>query len=110
MRLLQQPEDGVTPLLNGINGAESSIDIVIFRFDQPEIEKALGNAVSRGVSVQALIAQINGSGEEGLRKLETRLLAAGVTVARTGDDFTRYHGKYMTVDHSELYLLAFNFT
>lgn len=110
MKLLQQPEDGVTPLLNGINGAESSIDIVVFRFDQPEIEKALAAAVSRGVSVQALIAHMNGSGEEGLRKLETRLLAAGVTVARTGSDFVRYHAKFMVIDRSELYLLAFNFT
>lgn len=110
MKLLQQPEDGVTPLLNGINGAQSSIDIVIFRFDQPEIERALERAVGRGVAVQALIAQVNSSGQDGLRKLETRLLAAGVTVARTGRDFIRYHAKYMVVDHSELYLLAFNFT
>ena len=110
MKLLRQPEDGVTPLLNGINGAESSVDIVIFRFDQPEIERALASAVSRGVSVQALIAHMNGSGEDGLRKLETRLLSAGVTVARTGVDFVRYHAKYMVVDRSELYLLAFNFT
>ncbi len=39
-----------------------------------------------------------------------RLLAAGVTVARTADDLVRYHGKYMIVDRKELYLLAFNFT
>lgn len=110
VKLLHQPEDGVTPLLNGINSATSSIDIVIFRFDQLEIEKALASAVSRGVSVQALIAHVNGSGEDGLRKLETRLLAAGMTVARTGGEFARYHGKFMIVDRAELYLLAFNFT
>jgi hypothetical protein len=110
VKLLQQPEDGVTPLLHGINNAASSIDILVFRFDQPEIEKALASAVSRGVAVQALIAHMNGSGEESLRKLEQRLLAAGVTVARTAGGFARYHAKLMVVDRCELYLLAFNFT
>ena len=39
-----------------------------------------------------------------------RLLAAGVTVARTDNNLVRYHGKLMIVDHRQLFLLAFNFT
>jgi len=57
-----------------------------------------------------LIAHTNRAGEENLRNLELRLLAAGVTVARTADDLLRYHGKWMIVDGRELYVLAFNFT
>src|SRR5262245_32682975 len=38
-----------------------------------------------------------------------RLLEAGVTVARTADDLTRYHGKMMIVDDT-LYVMGFNFT
>ena len=105
-----QPVDGALPLLKGIAKAKKSIEIVIFRFDQREIEHALATAVSRGVSVQALIAHTNRAGEENLRKLELRLLAAGITVARTADDLVRYHGKYMIIDRRELYLLAFNLT
>jgi cardiolipin synthase len=110
VRLLIQPEDGVLPVVKGISGAKKSVEIVIFRFDQTEIERALGSAVSRGVSVHALIASTNSSGEENLRKLELRLLAAGVTVARTADDLVRYHGKLMIIDRRELYLMAFNLT
>ena len=110
MRLLIQPGDGVLPIVKGINSAKRSVEIVIFRFDQREVEKALANAVSRGVKVHALIAHTNRAGEESLRKLEMRLLAAGVTVARTADDLVRYHNKLMIVDRNELYLLAFNFT
>jgi len=98
----------VLPLVKGIAGAKQSIEIVVFRFDQAEIERSLANAVSRGVSVHALIASTNRAGEENLRHLELRLLAAGVTVARTADDLLRYHGKLMIVDRQELYLLAFN--
>lgn len=110
MKLLIQPEQGPAVLLKAINGAKRSIELVIFRFDRRDVEKALGAAVSRGVSVQALIAHTNKAGESKLRNLEMRLLAAGVTVSRTADDFTRYHGKMMIVDRTDLYVLAFNFT
>jgi phosphatidylserine/phosphatidylglycerophosphate/cardiolipin synthase-like enzyme len=110
MRILVQPGDGVLPLVKGITAAKKSIEIAIFRFDQREIERALANAVSRGVCVRALIAHTNRAGEDNLRKFEMRLLAAGVTVARTADDLVRYHGKYMIIDSRELYVLAFNLT
>jgi cardiolipin synthase A/B len=110
VKLLIQPGDGVLPLIKAINAARRSIQIAIFRFDQREIERALGNAVSRGVTVCALIAHTNRAGEESLRELELRLLAAGVTVARTADDLIRYHGKWLIVDGKELFVLAFNFT
>ncbi len=110
MQLLIQPGDSVEPLIRGIDSAEKSIEIVIFRLDRAEIERALTNAVSRGVYVYALIAHTNRNGEGHLRELETRLLAAGVTVARTNDNLVRYHAKFMIVDRRILYLLGFNFT
>src|ERR1700722_14034527 len=96
-QLIVQPGDGIEPLLKGIAGAKSSIDILIFRFDRKEIEQALIAAVQRGVVVRALIAWTNRGGELFLRELEARLLAAGVLVARTATDLVRYHGKMMVV-------------
>ena len=109
MKLIIQPDDGVTPLVQAVRGAKKTIDIVIFRFDRAELEKALEAAVARGVVVRALIAHTNRGGEKILRKLELRLLDAGVTVARTADDLTRYHGKMMVVDDA-LYVFGFNYT
>jgi cardiolipin synthase len=109
MKLIVQPDDGLTPLLQAVKRAKQSIDIVIFRFDRPELEKAIAAAVARGVTVRALIAHTNRGGERNLRKLETRLLGAGVTVARTADDLTRYHSKMMIVDNV-LYVFGFNYT
>ncbi len=110
MKLMIQPGDGVAPLVKAIQGAEKTVDILIFRFDRAEIENALLKAVDRGVAVRALIAYTNRGGEKGLRALEMRLLAAGVTVARTDDDLIRYHGKMMIVDEHDLYVMGFNFT
>lgn len=110
LKLLVQPGDGVEPLVKAIKKAGKSIQILIFRFDRLEIEKALEDAVKRGVSVDALIAFTNRGGEKNLRNLEMRFLERGVTVARTADDLVRYHGKMVIIDEKELYLLAFNYT
>jgi cardiolipin synthase A/B len=109
VKLIIQPDAGITPLLRAVKQARKSIDIAIFRFNLPELEKAIADAVTRGVAVRALIAHTNRGGERNLRKLEMRLLEAGVTVARTADDLARYHGKMMIVDET-LYVLGFNFT
>jgi cardiolipin synthase A/B len=109
VKLIIQPDDGLTPLLKAIRRARKAIDIVIFRFDRLELEKALDAAVTRGVVVRALIAHTNRGGEKSLRRLELRLLNAGVTVSRTADDLPRYHGKLLLVDDA-LYVFAFNYT
>jgi cardiolipin synthase len=110
VKLLIQPEDGIAPLLEALDKAKKTIRILIFRFDRPEIEKALVAAVQRGVAVQAMIAFTNAGEEKNLRRLEMRLLEKGVTVTRTADDLVRYHGKMIIVDDKVLYLLAYNFT
>jgi cardiolipin synthase len=109
VNLIIQPDDGLNPILQAVRHAKTKIDILIFRFDHAELEKALEAAVARGVVVRALIAHTNRGGEKGLRRLEQKMLAAGVIVARTAGDLLRYHGKMMVID-DELYVLGFNFT
>ena len=110
MKLLIQPQAGIAPLVAAIKKAKKSVDVVIFRFDRAEIEAALQAAVERGVLVSALITYANHGGEKSLRKLEMRLLDAGVTVTRTDDELARYHDKLLIIDRKVLYVLSFNFT
>ncbi len=110
MKLIIEPTDGVGPLLTTIKSAKKSVEIAIFRFDRTDIETALKAAAKRGVKVTALIAFANRGGEQRLRKLELRCLAAGIIVARTSDDLIRYHGKYILIDRRVLCMLSFNFT
>src|SRR5215813_3917954 len=110
MKLIVQPGDGVAPLIKAINRAKKSVEIVVFRFDELSIERALIAAAERGVFVHALIAFTNRGGEKNLRSLEMRFLAKGITVARTSDNLLRYHGKIVLVDRKELFVLAYNFT
>lgn len=97
------------PIVNAIRRARKTIHVAIFRFDSHEIEHELGQAVARGVRVRALTAHTNRGGEGRLRKLEQRLLAAGITVTRSADELLRYHGKFLVADDT-LHVFGFNFT
>jgi cardiolipin synthase A/B len=110
MRLIVQPDEGIEPVLHAISRARRTLDVSIFRLDHADVTKALKAAVARGVSVRALVAHRNSTGEKGLRKLEMRLLETGATVCRTDDDLVRYHKKIMVVDRDILYVFGFNFT
>jgi len=110
VKLIIQPTDGVAPIVRALDKAKKFIDIMIFRFDRAEVEKALKAAVTRGVKVRALIAHTNKGGDKTLRKLELRLLECGATVARTADDLARYHGKMMVIDNATLHVYGFNYT
>ena len=110
MKLIIEPTDGVAPLLAAIKSAKKRVEVAVFRFDRTDVETALKAAAARGVKVTALIAFNNRGGEQRLRKLELRCLAAGITVARTSDDLTRYHDKFIVIDRRVLYMLSFNFT
>ena len=110
MKLIVEPEGGINPILNAIDRAKRSIDILIFRLDCKSVTRGLVNAVGRGVTVRALIARKHRGGAGDLRRLERRLLRAGVVLARTAGDLTRYHGKMMIVDRRILHVYGFNYT
>ncbi len=110
MRVIIQPRDGIEPLLEGINQAQESIEIVIYRLDRLEIEQALVVAAARGVRVHALITYTNKEDLKDIKRLEKRLSERKVKVTRTAEDLVRYHSKVMIIDRRQLFLLTFNFT
>jgi phosphatidylserine/phosphatidylglycerophosphate/cardiolipin synthase-like enzyme len=110
MKLIVQPEGGIGPILDAIARAKSGIDIVIFRLDCRSVTRSLEAAVERGVVVRAMVARKHKGNTRDLRKLERRLLRAGVVLSRTAGDLVRYHGKMMIVDRRVLHVYGFNYT
>ncbi|MBL8166677.1 MAG: phosphatidylserine synthase [Acidobacteria bacterium] len=110
MRVIIQPRDGIEPLLEAINQAQQSVEIIIYRLDRLEIEQALVAAAARGLHVHALITHTNKEDLKEIKKLEKRLAERNVQVTRTAEDLVRYHSKVMIIDRRELFLLTFNFT
>ena len=109
-RLLVQPDDGASPLLDAIDRARRTLDLYVFRLEDRRVEDALERAAGRGVAVRALVAHTRRGGATALRKLEGRLRRLGVEVSRSDDDLQRYHGKVAIVDGRRLFVLGYNFT
>ena len=110
MKLLIQPRDGVSPLIAAINKARKSIEVVIFRFNRDDIERALARCRrTRRARARAHRPHQSGWGRA-TAKARAATARAGVRVDRTGDDFIRYHGKFMIVDRTTLLVLGFNYT
>lgn len=110
MKLIVEPDGGIGPILRAIAQATTAIDILIFRLDCKSVTRSLEAAVGRGVAVRAMIARKHQGHSRDLRKLERRLLEAGVVLSRTAGDLVRYHGKMMIVDRRLLHVYGFNYT
>ncbi len=105
-----QPEAGIAPIVQAIKQARTAVS----HLHLPDGPAGGGEGVGGGGAARRQrLARSSptpiAAGEAALRKLEQRLLAAGATVSRTGDDLARYHAKYMVVDNV-LHVLGFNLT
>jgi hypothetical protein len=48
VKLVLQPDDGLEPILKALDREKKSIQILIYRIDRSEVERALTAAVERG--------------------------------------------------------------
>jgi hypothetical protein len=83
---------------------------MIFRFDLKPMEKELEAARGRGVAVPRAHSAPGFAGREEPAAVGAADARERHSRARTGDAFTRYHGKMMIVDREELHVYGFNFT
>ena len=98
--LIVQPGDSFFPIVRAIDKAEHSINLTVFRMDDPIIQKALVEAQRRRVRVRLLIASSARGWEEKNQKLLKDAKKAGIATKEPSGDSkkARYHYKVMTVD------------
>jgi cardiolipin synthase len=108
--LIVQPGDSFFPIVEAIDGARRSINITIFRMDDPVIQQALLEAAARGVRVRALVAANPRGWQKKNRKLLRDLLKSGIETKQPPADSrkARYHYKILTVDGRQSLILTFN--
>ena len=108
--LIVQPGDSFFPLVRAIDKAETSVNITVFRLDDPIILRALVEARARGLAVRALIATSANGWEEQNRRLLKDAKKAGIAVREPAGDSrkTRFHYKILTIDGALSLLLTFN--
>lgn len=108
--LIVQPGDSFFPIVSAIDKAQTSVNITVFRMDDPIIQQSLVEAVRRGVRVRALIATSARGWGEANKKLLKDARKAGIEIKEPAGDSkkTRFHYKIMMVDGRQSLVFTFN--
>ncbi len=110
--LITEPEDGMTQVLKMIQGATTSIELVIYELEDTQIESALVLAEKQGVAVRVLLnegyygAQPSVASAAAYRYLQS----GGVPIRWAPSYFALTHQKTLIVDGDQALIMTFNLT
>jgi cardiolipin synthase len=105
LRVLAEPQAGVTAIYQLINGAKSSIDLTMYELIDQTAENDLTSAAKRGVDVRVILdAHLEKSRNTATYDL-LRAHRVHVTWAPSG---TTYHQKTLTVDDKTSVIMTLN--
>jgi cardiolipin synthase len=111
LSLFTEPQAGITPVLDLIGGAKSSIELVMYQMEDQSVADALVAAQARGVKVQVLLNHgYRGQADPTNEPAYNYLLAHGVAVKWTPGLYDLTHEKSLLVDNQTLLIMTFNFT
>ena len=106
--LFVMPEDGIAPIVNAVERAQSSLDIKMFLFTEPRLVDAVIAARLRGVKTRVMLNPARRSGEAENAETQRMLADAGVEVKNTHPDYQVTHEKSMIVDGRSALIKSLN--
>lgn len=107
--LVVEPDDGIAPVLSRIEHAQKSIDLVMYKLSDAQIQQALGAAVARGVAVRVLLNGGYYSKKEASNDAPyAALQKLNVPVRWTPTSFALTHQKTLIVDGNDALIMTFN--
>jgi cardiolipin synthase A/B len=96
--LFVMPEDGIAPVVNAVERAQSSLDVKMFLFTEPRLINAVIAAHLRGVRTRVMLNPARRSGESENAETQKMLTDAGVEVKNTHPVYQVTHEKSLVVD------------
>lgn len=106
--LIVQPDDGITPILNTLEGAKTSLDIKMFQFTDPVLIEAVVNAHKRGIKVRIMLNPSRFTGEHDNDEAFEVFKNAKVPVKETSPKYPITHEKSMVVDGKQAFIMSLN--
>src|SRR5262245_21042955 len=97
-KLFVMPEDGIAPVVDAVEEAQSSLDIKMFLFTEPKLIETVIAAHRRGVKTRVMLNPSRRSGESENAETHRLLIAAGVEVKDTSPDYPVTHEKSLVID------------
>jgi cardiolipin synthase A/B len=109
--VIVEPDAGISPLVNAIREAKTSVWLEIYLLTNKSIIGALEDDANRGIDVRVMLEpHPAGSGSVAPSETLDKLKAAGVKAQFSDPDFTLTHEKGMIIDNSTIYIMTTNFT
>jgi cardiolipin synthase A/B len=109
VRVFVEPQAGATPIVQAIEGANTSIRLEVYILTSTSVMRALDDAARRGVDVRVLLdAAPYGEGSVSPQQTIERLNAAGVQAKPSDPAYHYTHEKAMVVDGSTAYIMTCN--
>jgi len=109
-RLIADPHQRRSALLDIIRGACRTITLSLFRCNDRAIFDELASAVARGVAVEVLVTSRSKGGKKRRQKLWNALEATGASMHAYNDPVVKYHAKYLVADDGPAVVASLNFT
>jgi phosphatidylserine/phosphatidylglycerophosphate/cardiolipin synthase-like enzyme len=109
-RLIIEPEDGRTPLLNAIRDTHSNIDLVMYGFTDPIFATELTQAANNGKNVRILLEKSPYKNEHENERIISLLHSSSVFLHYPSHHFTLTHQKTFLFDHKSALIMTFNLT
>jgi cardiolipin synthase len=106
--LIVEPDDGLGPVLDFIESAETTLRIKQFTFNEEQLLDAVIARRKAGVDVRVMLNCTKSGGERANDETFARLEAAGVSVAWTNPAFYVTHEKSMVADSRAAMIATFN--
>ncbi len=110
LELFIEPNDGIDPVLKGINSAQHSLLMAMYLITEPKIIQAMKDAVARGVDVRLLFEINPYGGSSNNVDVGTDLAKSGVKLKWSPHIFTFLHEKAIVVDNKVAYIMTLNMT
>ena len=111
LSLITEPNQGVAPVLDAVQDARRSVDVVMYELEDTRFEAALAADERRGVHVRVLLnGGYYGEGSSQNQAAYAYLKSRRVPVRWTPKHFALTHQKTVVVDRRTALILTFNLT
>jgi cardiolipin synthase len=108
--LLVESDEGRAALDQAINGAQRTVDLVVYLLSDRQTIAALKAAQARGVRVRVMLEEHPYGGGPGNGAVAQDLQAAGVTTAWSNPTFRLTHQKTLILDNTTTWVMTLNLT
>src|SRR5512135_3535504 len=107
-RLIVEPDDGLDPVREFINSAQSSLLIKQFTFTEPSLIAAVIDRKNAGVDVRVMLNAKRSGGDRANDETYEQLQSAGIDVKWSSSKFYVTHEKSIVVDEKAALVATFN--